>query len=88
MGQQKFRVLGVLAGRYRANANDRRTVTHAVPVVDGTAGGGANAPICKRISADHMGDDYGAEDAGSVPTCPTCAKRLAKVGGEVIGRPE
>jgi hypothetical protein len=79
-----YLVLGVLGGAYRGHQEDRRMVTHAVPMIDGMAGGGANAPICRKVKAEKMADDFCAEPAGSVPTCPVCAERLARLGGVVI----
>lgn len=74
-GSEKPRiwVLGVLAGRYRGQAERRRTVTHAW-IED------APKTLCGKIDADALVDVYGAEPPGSVPSCAACAKRLAALG--------
>jgi hypothetical protein len=67
----KIEVRGVLAGAYVSLKN---CLTHAVVV---GADGRDVRVLCSRVKLDNMCDlvEEGA------PTCPTCAKRMAKMGG-------
>ena len=74
----QFRVLGVLAGAYRGGRRSlAATLTHAAPADGGWS-------LCERITEDNLVDRYGGQPAGSVPTCATCARRLAKISGAVV----
>lgn len=71
----KATVHGVLAGAYRGNGRrgmgareDRALLTHAS--LDG-----GRTSLCKRVQEDSLCD---VEEEGA-PTCPVCAKRVAKL---------
>lgn len=76
------RVLGVLAGAYRGRIDaDRHMVTHAVresEMADGKT-------LCRRLGVDRLSDQYGGEEAGTLPTCPPCLERAVKLGATVLG---
>jgi len=58
---------------------ERGTLTHAVELEDGSA----VAVLC-RVKLENICDDVyalSAEEMAAGPTCKTCARKLAKIGG-------
>lgn len=70
----KILTLGVLAGAYRANQNQKATLTHSFDVESDWE---TAKTLCKRIRGENMADRYSATEEESVakPTCETCLKR-------------
>lgn len=66
---------GVLAGAYRGGAERRGLLTHMV-VLDATDG---EVRTGCRIGLDALVDRYGMDDPHAAPTCPSCARRWARV---------
>lgn len=71
MTARRYDVRAVLAGAYRGRQDERACVTHALEV-------DAERSLCGRIEADRLVDSHGGEPAGAVPSCATCAARLAR----------
>lgn len=71
-----FETRGVLAGAYTAR-NPRSLLTHAVEL---DTSGSEIAVLCTRVNLDSIVDRYGMTEtqAAAPPSCPVCAKRLAK----------
>lgn len=98
MSARIFRVLGVLGGAYTQAqwkaiaAGKLHLRSHAREVGDDDRTDGDGAPLCGRRyvrDPSHLVDDYGADAAGSVPTCPVCAAKLAAIpGAVVVGTPD
>jgi hypothetical protein len=68
----KYGIHGVLAGAYRGKDIGERALHTHVAVYDDA--GYVARTLCRRVKPDNMADD----DAGPVPTCPECAKRLPR----------
>lgn len=67
-----IRVRSVLAGRYRGKGvAERELLTHAVR-------DDAVRTLCSRIRKEDLVDMYGAEPAGTLPTCPICLEKLRR----------
>lgn len=61
-------VHGVLAGAYKAS-NPKSFLYHA------STDGGAS-PVCKRVKADSLADEYATEPEVTAPTCEHCRRKL------------
>jgi hypothetical protein len=71
----RYSVQHVLAGAYRGrDISERALLSHAVIQ-------GEDKTLCRRLGTDRLpGYD---EDDSDVPTCETCAERLARIPGAV-----
>jgi hypothetical protein len=70
----KFETRGVLAGAYKGKGIDRTTLSHSVGM---DATGRDVKVLCRGVKLDNVPDPFGYEE-GELPTCPTCAERLAR----------
>lgn len=64
---------GVLAGRY---VSLKTTLTHAVEY---GADGWAVKVLCTRITLQSIAAEHELDASDKIPTCPTCARRLARL---------
>lgn len=65
----RYLTLEVLAGAYRGKRVDLKAMRTHVIAQD------ADRTLCRRIAADHLVDELGADDVHAVATCPSCARR-------------
>lgn len=81
-----YQVRGVLGGAYKGkDLSERALLTHAVGVSADGRDTLAAKSLCNRILEERLVDSHGGEPAGSIPTCPVCRERLAKLGVVTLG---
>lgn len=73
MAEHEVFVVGPLAGAYRGRQETRRMVTHAAFDASDVTKAFCGYPL------ERLGDIYGAEPPGAMPTCEKCLGKLDKL---------